>query len=97
MLLYCKSPKLSRGNISHAYRPARAWFLEIVPVRTSVCVCVSAPRLLITSGRMWRDMDPIRLVKQVLQSLYGNCSRYMETVVVIINERGLGIDTRHSH
>ena len=23
-----------------ARRPARAWFLEIVPVRMSVCVCV---------------------------------------------------------
>ena len=42
-----------------------------------VCVCVSPPpRLLITSGMMWRDMDSIRLVKQVLQLLYGNCSRY---------------------
>ena len=44
-------------------RPARAWFLEIDPVRerlyVCVCVCVSAPRLLITSGVMWRDTDPI--------------------------------------
>ena len=36
---------------------ARAWFLEIVSVRTSVCVCVCVcvcppPRLLITSGVM---------------------------------------------
>ena len=42
----------------------RAWFLEIVFVRMSVCVCVFAcvclpPRLLITSGVMWHDMDPI--------------------------------------
>ena len=59
-------------------RPARAWFLKIVSVRTSVCVfaCVSTPRLLITSGVMLRDMDLIRLVKQVLQLLYGNCSCY---------------------
>ena len=44
-----------------------------------MCVCVFAcppSRLLITSGMMWRDMDLIRLVKQVLQLLYGNCSRY---------------------
>ena len=47
-------------------RPARAWFLEIDPVRERlyvclrVCVCVCPPlRLLITSGVMWRDMDPI--------------------------------------
>ena len=32
-----------------------------------VCVC-PPPRLLITRGVMWRDMDPIRLVKQVLQT-----------------------------
>ena len=44
-----------------------------------VCVCVCAcppPRLLLTSGVMWHDMDPIRLVKQVLQLLYDNCSHY---------------------
>ena len=44
-----------------ARRPVRAWFLEIVPVQTSVCVCVFVCvcpplRLLITSGMMWRDM-----------------------------------------
>ena len=53
------------------YNFCSAWFLEIVSVRTSVCVCVCLcvcppPRLLITSGVMWRDMDLIRLVKQVL-------------------------------
>ena len=42
-----------------------------------VYVCVCPPlRLLITSCVMWRDMDPIRLVKQVLQLLYGNCTHY---------------------
>ena len=36
-------------------------------------VYVSTPlRLLITSGAMWRDMDPIRLVKLVLQLLLIN-------------------------
>ena len=41
-----------------------------------VCVCVCPPpRLLITSDVMWRDMDPMRLVKQVLQLLYGNYNR----------------------
>ena len=50
-----------------------------VSVWTSVCVCVFVclpPRLLITSGMMWREMDPMQLVKQDLQLLYGNCSRY---------------------
>ena len=32
--------------------------------------------LLITSGVMWHDVDSIRLVKQILQLLYGNCSHY---------------------
>ena len=41
-----------------------------------VCVFVSIPRLLITSGMIWRDMDPICLVKQGLQLLYGSCSHY---------------------
>ena len=64
-------------------RPTHAWFLKIDPVqivgmRVCVCVCVCPrQRLLITSGVMWRDMDLIPLVKQVLQLLYyGNCGRY---------------------
>ena len=45
-------------------RPARAWFLKIVSVQMSVCVCVCVfvclpPKLLITSGMKWRDVDPI--------------------------------------
>ena len=55
-----------------------------------VCVCVRPQKLLITSGVMWRDMDPMRLVKQVLQL-------YMATVVVIINGRGLRIGTHRTH
>jgi len=35
---------------AHAgYRPARAWFLEITFVQTSVYVCVTTTRLLITT------------------------------------------------
>ena len=56
-----------------------------------VCVCVRPPlRLVITSGVMWRDMDPIRLIKKVLQL-------YLATVVIIDNGRGLGIGTRRTH
>ena len=41
-------------------RPVQVWYLKIDSVQIiSMCVCVSAPRLLITSGMMWRDMDPI--------------------------------------
>ena len=43
--------------------PARARFLKIVSVRMSLCLCVCyvcpLPRLLITSGMMWCDMNPI--------------------------------------
>ena len=59
--------------------------------RLYVCLCVCPPpRLLITSGVIWRDIDSIRLVKQVLQL-------YTATVVVIVNGRGLGIGTRRTH
>ena len=57
-------------------RPARAWFLRIAFVRELLCVCVCVcvrvcvcvfvcppPRLSITSGVMWCDIDPIRLVE----------------------------------
>ena len=59
-------------------RLGRAKFLRIDPVQIVgiyVCVCLP-PRLLITSGVMWRDMDPIQMVKQVLQLLYVNFSCY---------------------
>ena len=67
---------------------AHAWFLIIVSVQMFVCVCVCVfvhppPRLLITSGMMWHDMDPTLLVKK-----FYNC--YMATVVIVINGCGLG-------
>ena len=49
-----------------------------------LCVYVSAPRLLITSGKIWTPYD-------WLNKLY---SCYMAIVVAIVNERGLGIDKR---
>ena len=45
-----------------------------VCVRVCVCVCVCV--CMSASGVMWRDIDSMQLVKQVLQLLYGNCSRY---------------------
>ena len=57
------------------------------------CLCLyvcPALRLLITSVVMWRDMDPIQLVKQVLHM-------YMAIVVVIVTGYGLGIGTRSTH
>ena len=46
-------------------------FLKLILCGLLVCVCVFVcvcplPRLLITSGVIWRHIDPIRLVKQVL-------------------------------
>ena len=64
MLQRCK--KVFQRNLLSLLNQVRAWFLRIASVRESmrVCVCVCLPpRLLITSGVMWCDIDPIRLVK----------------------------------
>ena len=59
-----------------------------VCVCVCVCVCVSPPlRLLITSGVIWTPSD--RLNK------FYSC--YIANVVVIVNERGLGIGTHCRH
>ena len=58
---------LNQARTGH--RPVRAWFLEIDPVR-DVCMCMSVclpPRLLITSGVIWCDIDPY----DWLNKLYG--------------------------
>ena len=57
----------------------RAWFLLYGCLYVCVCVC-PPPRKLITSGAMWHNMDPIPLVKQVLQLLYGNCIYVVSTI-----------------
>ena len=45
------------------------WFLEIVVTQEvsmhNVCVC-PPPRMLITSGVIWHDRDPVLLAEQVL-------------------------------
>ena len=53
-------------------RSVHAWCLRIVSVRMYACACVCVcvcvcvpPRLLITSGVMWCDIDPIRLVNSM--------------------------------
>ena len=72
-------------NQAHAgHRLVHAWFLKIVDVY--VCVC-PPPRLLIISGVIWTPYD-------WLNKFY---SCYMATVVVIVNGRGLGFGTRHTH
>ena len=82
------------NQVRTGHRPVRAWFLKIVPVQMSVCVCVFVcppPRLLITSGVIWHDMDSIRLVKQ---ALYSCC---MVTVLIVVNGHGLFIGTHCRH
>ena len=68
------------NQVCVGHRLACTWFLIIDPVRIvgmHACICVSPhQRLLIASGVIWRNMDLIQLDKQVLQLLYGNCSRY---------------------
>ena len=46
-------------------------FVWEVCIRMRVCMCPPL-RLLLTSGIMWHDMEPLWLVKQVLQLLYGS-------------------------
>ena len=42
-----------------------------------MCISVRlAARLLIIGSMMWCDVDPIGLVKEVLQPLYGSYSQY---------------------
>ena len=55
-------------------------FAQEASVCVCVCVCVRARvcvspplRILMITGH---DMDPKLLIKQVLQLLYGSCSRY---------------------
>ena len=62
-------------------------FLKIVSVRTSMCVRLSALRLLITSGVIWTPND-------WLNKFY-NC--YMATVAIIVNGCRLDIDMRLRH
>ena len=57
---------LNQARAGH--RPVCTWFLKIDPVRIvgmHVCLCMRVclrPRLLITSGVMWRDIDLIRMI-----------------------------------
>ena len=61
------------------HRPACAWFLKIVSVQ--MFVCVSVPRLLITSDVIWTSYN-------WLNKCY---SCYMATVVVIVNGVALAL------
>ena len=73
-----------------SHRPVHAWFLKNDLIHAvCVCVCVSLPpRLVITNGMMRRDMNPIWVVKQVLQLC-------MAAIVGIISRHGLNIEAHH--
>ena len=61
-----------------AHYQSKASFFDpvwIVGMHVFVCVCLH-PRLLITNGELWLDMDLLWLVKQVLQLVYGNWGHY---------------------
>ena len=90
---FCKENAISYSECYCFLNQARAGFGRRAPGflklflcgRLYVCVFVCPPpRLLITSGVIWTPYD-------WLNKFY---SCYMATVVVIINGRGLGIDTR---
>ena len=69
--------------------PTHAWFLRIVSVQMSVCACLCVcppPRLLITSGVMWCDIDPY----DWLNKFYGF---YMAAVVGIVSGYDVSIHT----
>ena len=61
---------------------------SLVCIFVCMCVCVCPrPRLFITSGVLWTPY--------VWLNKFYSC--YMATVVVIVNGRGLGIVTHHTH
>ena len=63
-------------------------FLKLILCGSSVCVFVCPrPRLVMISGEIWTSYD-------WLNKFY---SYYMETVVIIVNGRGLGIGTHRRH
>ena len=57
-----------------------------VCARARVCVCLP-PRLLITSGVMWRDMDPCDWLNKL-------CSFCMAAIVGIVSRLGLRNEAR---
>ena len=75
-------------NDSNYRSPVHAWFLNMFFVDICMCVhvCMCAcPRLLITSGVMWCDVDPYDWLKKFYRS-------YMAAVVGIASMHGLKID-----
>ena len=81
-----------KGVMCHIFKPGIKliqWGLSLC-VFMCVCMCVSAPMLLITSGMIWHDMNHIRLVNKFYSCYYAN-------VVDIINGHGLNIDMHHRH
>ena len=83
------------NQVHASHRQVRAWFLKIDPLqnigmRVYVCVCPH-PRLLLTSGVMWCDMD---LSYYWLNKFY---SCYMATIAIIVDGRSLGIDMHHGN
>ena len=76
---------LNQAHTSH--RPVHAWFLKIASVHECMyaCMCVCPPpRLPLTNGVMWHDMDPY----DWLSKLY---SFHMAAIVSMVRGHGLSI------
>ena len=81
-----KIQQLFLNQVSAGHRSVHIWFLKIVSVRMSACMCVCLPlRLFITSGVIWTPYDWFK-------RFYSYC---MANVVIIVNGHGLCIDTHH--
>ena len=65
-IVFCMGASKTNGCVW----PAHTWFLKITSVQESLYACLRvcpSPRLPLTSGIMWRNMDPTGLVKQALR------------------------------
>ena len=79
---YCSLVEYHIHNLKLGSRRLIAWFIKITFIWLSgksvcECLCVPAPRLLVTGGMMWHDMNSVWLVK--------NC--HIRAVVSIISRR----------
>ena len=78
---------LNQARAGH--RLLHMYFLKIVYVRTSVCVCMFVCICLPPSSRLLINNDVIRIFYDWLNKF---CDCYLATVVDSINGRGFGID-----
>ena len=81
-------------NQAYWLKVALAWFLKIVLPRKSVCVCIYIYIYMyayvdmcvcsLSINDQWYDMEPLWLIRQVLQLLNGSCSQQLSLVVMVL-------------